>query len=230
MGNKKILLCDDDIIFMKNLKSKILNLSFNNFKIDIVTDNTFSFENSYDVYFLDINMPAVTGFELAKEIHKYYPEALLIFLTFHEEFCMKGYEYKAYRFISKYHLEEMLPKVIYDLRNHFRDLEQYINVKEDNHVILLPIRDIELIISEGNYLNFFKGKKGFLKRMKVKDFISQYTMENFIYTGRGILVNMRHVKRYHVESDEVIMDSGIHVNIGKKYKEQFKKQYIKRDF
>ena len=43
-----------------------------------------------DVYFLDVEMPGMNGFELAEKIREHSPEACLIFLTSHTELAMEG--------------------------------------------------------------------------------------------------------------------------------------------
>lgn len=228
MGIKTVLLCDDDLLFAEDMKIRISELFGDRFDMYTATDETFSIHEQYDIYFLDIDMPTVSGFTLATEIHERYPDALLIFLTSHEEFSMDGYEYRAFRFISKKRLDEMLPRVVRDVKEYYRRLEQYTTVKDNGITIPLLIHEIDMIISEGNYMNIYHGSECYRKRIKVKKFLMQYAEELFIHVERGILVNMRNVKRFDMENMEVYMKSGRHTKVGKKYKEEFLIHYMQR--
>lgn len=92
------------------------------YEIQTETDQSFNIDAQFDIYFLDIDMPGISGFDLAEKIHNRYPEALIVFLTTHEELSMEGYQYQAFRFISKLRLDSMLPRVLKALKEYF---EQY---------------------------------------------------------------------------------------------------------
>lgn len=59
-----------------------------------------------DLYFLDIEMPEMNGFELAKFMRKEAPSSMLVFLTSHLEYAVEGYEVQAFGYIPKNLLSE----------------------------------------------------------------------------------------------------------------------------
>ena len=48
-------------------------------------------EKKYDLIFLDIDMPDITGIDLAKEIRKSDSETTIVFVSFHENFVFEAY-------------------------------------------------------------------------------------------------------------------------------------------
>lgn len=66
----------------------------------------------WDLYFLDIEMPEMDGFELAGKIRKEAPEAYLVFLTSHEELAAEGYNYKELSYIPKSLLEDNMDRTL----------------------------------------------------------------------------------------------------------------------
>lgn len=62
---------------------------------------------SFDVIFLDIRMPELDGFTLAKNLKQIAPNTLIIFLTDTMEYTVQGYEV-AFRYIPKSRLSDML--------------------------------------------------------------------------------------------------------------------------
>ncbi|MEG1790576.1 MAG: LytTR family DNA-binding domain-containing protein [Oscillospiraceae bacterium] len=56
---------------------------------------------SYDLYLLDVIMPAVSGMETAKEIRGFDRDAAIVFLTSSPEFAVESYQYKAQDYLLK---------------------------------------------------------------------------------------------------------------------------------
>lgn len=54
-----------------------------------------------DLVFLDIEMGAVSGFDLARHIQSVYPKILIVFLTGHVDFALDGYEFNPLDFLIK---------------------------------------------------------------------------------------------------------------------------------
>ena len=61
----------------------------------------FTNHKSYQIYFLDILMPGITGIEAAKEIRKLDKSAHIIFLTSSSEYALDGYAVRAYDYLQK---------------------------------------------------------------------------------------------------------------------------------
>ena len=229
MGKRKLLLCDDELSYAEDIKKMIDDLYPVLYEIQTETDQSFNIDPQFDIYFLDIDMPSISGFDLAEKIHIRYPEALIVFLTTHEELSMEGYQYQAFRFISKLRLDSMLPRVLKALKEYFEQYDQMIYVKDENDATVpLLIKDITCLLAKGNYTDFNTEKNVFSKRIKVKEFLNSYKTEVFIPIERGLWVNMRHVKKYDPKTGVLFIQEGVHLTVTRKYKAEFLKQYIKR--
>lgn len=71
-----------------------------------VFDNAFLFlqdfkQGTYDIVFMDINMPGINGLDAAKEMRQIDGAISLIFVTAFAQFAIRGYEVDAYDFIVK---------------------------------------------------------------------------------------------------------------------------------
>jgi DNA-binding LytR/AlgR family response regulator len=80
-------------------------------------DNSITFLNdvctSYDIVFMDIEMPYMNGMQAAAEMRKINTETCLIFVTNMAQYAIKGYEVDAMDFI----LKRDHPKFCVNLRN-----------------------------------------------------------------------------------------------------------------
>ena len=87
----KIYVCDDNSSFLKIIENKInvciLESRFDDFDYDIILfDNPKTAirkinENQPDIIFLDIDMPEINGFNIAKKISENHKDTIIIFVT-----------------------------------------------------------------------------------------------------------------------------------------------------
>lgn len=98
----KIAICDDDLTELNRItafldeysKTNRLPLTCKTFCSSIELAST-AMQESYDLYLLDILMPALNGIELAREIRNFDRAADLIFLTSSPEYAVDSYTLKA---------------------------------------------------------------------------------------------------------------------------------------
>ncbi|MCB6603506.1 response regulator, partial [Erysipelatoclostridium ramosum] len=79
---------DDHLDSAQLVKEDIQNLYPDLFAITIMNDEQIKKDIltvQYDLYILDIEMPAISGFDVAKILHNRQEEALIVFLTTHQE-------------------------------------------------------------------------------------------------------------------------------------------------
>ena len=59
------------------------------------------YRGDYDIVFMDIDMPVISGMNTAHSLREIDPHVLLIFVTALARFALNGYEVDAYDFIIK---------------------------------------------------------------------------------------------------------------------------------
>ena len=68
-----------------------------------------SIDNRYNIVILDIDMPKMDGFEVAKKIKVQSPNTLILFYTAHEQYVFKSFEFQPFRYIRKEMAKDELP-------------------------------------------------------------------------------------------------------------------------
>lgn len=76
---------------------------------DITEDGFF-----YDLLLLDIEMPGVTGMDLAGKIKPFLPNIKVIFITSHMEYAIDAFELSIFRYVPKNDLEKRLKIAVAD--------------------------------------------------------------------------------------------------------------------
>lgn len=116
----KAAVCDDEKIFTKKFVLMIKeffdthNIQINVSVFDSGTDFILN-RAKYDILFLDINIPDVGGFEIAKQITDRDRKTLIIFVTEHDELVYSSLKFRPFRFIRKRRLQEELADVLRDV-------------------------------------------------------------------------------------------------------------------
>jgi len=110
--NIKILVCDDDETLCYLLKEQLIEEGF---WVETVYDGKYAIENlkkkSYDILLLDLQMKEVSGEEVLRYAHDYYPALNVIMMTAKSEtrIAIEMIKMGAYDFIPKpYDFEELL--------------------------------------------------------------------------------------------------------------------------
>ena len=115
----KILIADDHPLIGKGL---ILDLEelVPEAKIAVTTKSTevlrLNAEHHFDIIFMDIDMPEISGIELARKILAAYPRTNIIYITGHEEYALESYETSASAFLLKPITKEKLQNTLANLR------------------------------------------------------------------------------------------------------------------
>lgn len=97
----------------------------------------------FDLLLLDIEMPGLSGMELAKRVHELLPDALMIFVTAHYKYAVDAYELHIFRYIPKNQLKERLPHALKDAVSllEIQNTDSYI-ISSQNRLERIPYKEI----------------------------------------------------------------------------------------
>ncbi len=154
----KILLLEDDEILSQTLKELLEDRGYQtliakngNAALDI------SFENSFDLYLLDVNVPFLNGFDFLKELRDSGDKTPAFFITALRdiESLSKGFNSGADDYIKKpFDFDELLIRIdaklnIKDSKIKYKDIEfntDDFTIKKDNKILKLPQIDKEIFL------------------------------------------------------------------------------------
>lgn len=232
-----ICICDDDKSFCDELYSKIYHLlTFNDygdidFSINVFYDSKNLVEHladrSIDILFLDISMPEIDGFDIAKLCYEQFQETKIIFVSDYEERVYYSLRFNPFRFLCKKNYVNNLSEALNSaILTHLKSQNQLM-IKTDNKYISIRISKIAFAEKEKetNYLILHCGKNTYRFRANVTDFLSLVAMHPFVKINSGCVVNMEHISS--VENGYVILSDGAKLGISRRQKCDVKTAYIK---
>ncbi len=154
----KILLLEDDEILSQTLKELLEN---QNYEVMIAKNGNIaldlSFENSFDLYLLDVNVPFLNGFDFLKELRDSGDKTPAFFITALRdlESLSKGFDSGADDYIKKpFDFDELLIRVsaklnIKDSKITYGNIEfdtDDFTIKKDGEIIKLPQIDKDIFL------------------------------------------------------------------------------------
>lgn len=211
---KKIAVCDDDNKILNNI-AEIIKRAFAKYNIEneVAVYNTGNEllgehrEEAFDVIFLDIDMPKVSGFDVAKKLREQFDKCQIIFVTSYSELVYKSFDFQPFNFIQKNSntITSDIEKVVSKLVRFFKQNESICLKDEFERKVYVPVRDILYIRSNGHYVYYkIKGKEEEYKsRQTMKECVCKFINLDFVQTHRQYLVNLRYLESIDSIKNEI---------------------------
>lgn len=185
-------------------------------------------ENNPDVVFLDIDMPGLSGMQLA-EMFGEDRDFEIIFITGHQEHASKAFRVKALDFLMKPVSPRELDEALYRLRSALESRKKPLNIT-DNRIALPMLNGLELV--DTNEVLVLEAERAYTsiklkngdsklvsKRLKLfEDLLND--RPNYKRVHRSYLVNMNEVNRYAKAESLLILNGGVEVPVSKDHKEE----------
>ena len=99
------VIIDDNKKELNTIESALSTLTYGT-EYSLLIDSFFSFtqldlEEKYNLYILDIDMPDISGFQIARKIYDRYPDATIVFCTNHDDLVFDSFKLDAFYFVRK---------------------------------------------------------------------------------------------------------------------------------
>ncbi|WP_313164719.1 LytTR family DNA-binding domain-containing protein [Sedimentibacter sp.] len=220
MNRYFIAVCDDEEFALSQISGAVkkefeksgMNVDitvFNEPKLLLELNRT----SSFDVIFLDIDMPDLDGIETARIIKNQNPKSLIIFVTGKDELVYKSFEVHPFGFIRKFKLKEEISSIVEDIIKELSRNDYMLNFKIEGIHYKLLIDEIAYIESKGNYI-IINTTDGLT--YKYKDSINKKEIElseqGFVRTHEKYLVNLKYIFKINKSSVTVIQNYDIPVS------------------
>jgi len=182
-----------------------------------------------DLVILDIDMPGISGIELAREIHQKTDK--LIFTTAHSKYGYEAFEVDADAYLLKpYSLSKFLSTIQKLFPKQKAALEEaagkdrnylFIKSKEDNNkLIRIKLEDIIAVESKLNYVSIYTKERTVTTYISLTEIAKKLLVfEGFIQFQRSFLVAENYID--YVEGNSIAMINGIKITVGEYYRKYF---------
>ena len=219
----RIAICDDkecDALAAKKVIRNTLNNLNQEAEIEYylnakeIQDKLLKRKEPLDLLILDIDMPDISGLDLAEKLRANNLKLLIIFLSNHEEFVFKAIEFQPFRYIRKTKLETEMPIAI-------QSAVKIIKINSDKQIIInTDYGEMKIMVSDIMYFEtemrkvavFLKNGKKLIVNKNITEMQDHIQNEKLIMIHRSCVVNVDHVHNIHdyavtLDNDETLIVS-----------------------
>lgn len=161
-------------------------------------------ESDYDILLLDIEMGAMDGVTMAKQLRQSNDTVQIIFITGYSDYIAEGYEVAALHYLMKPVREEKLRSVLGRAVEKLSKNEKILHFEIGGEMVRVPIYQIRYADVSGNYVTVHA-----LSDVTVKMTLGELEKqldERFYRVGRSSLVNLTEISR--VTREQIKLSDG----------------------
>ena len=250
----RVLIVDDEPLARRRIKSLLAH----DFNVDVIGEcsdghkavSSIS-ELTPDLVFLDVQMPAMDGFEVIRTIG---PERMptVIFVTAYDQYALKAFEVNAIdyllkpfdrkrfqktlerakamiRGLQKGDVNHQLLSLLGDLRREQETPDRFI-IKSEGRVVFIRVEEIDWMRTVGNYVRLQVGRDSHLMRETMSGMEAKLDPDRFMRIHRSIIVNLDRVKEVQPWAKGeyvVIMRDGTRLIMSRRYRERLNERLNK---
>ena len=231
----KIAICDDQKECNDKLKSMLKSYfkrkHIDNYQIVEYTSGAdlseTYFPSKYDLIFLDVQMPVLSGDKTAEQIRNQDLSVDIIFVTNMKDQPLIGYNYNAKGFLFKEVSQEQIDQLMDRLLGEMRrsdDIGVYpVKQKFDKGTVHLRLSDVLYFESHDKDIFALTNDDKFEFHGQLSNIEKDLTGKGFLRINRSLLVNVSYV--FKDFKDYLVLTTGESLPISKGYKDSVQKAF-----
>lgn len=194
-----------------------------------------------DLIFLDISMPGKDGFNLLESIERI--RFRIIFVSAHDEYCLRAFKFSAVDYILKPVSEEELVAAVKKaehgilqdqvletgIRTLIHNMKPQVN-RQDKKLCLttlagfqvVPLSAIVYCEADGPYTNIHLTDRKICVSRPLADYESLLSDDDFLRVHKSFIINLHHTVEYRRgEGGVVILTNGVEIDVSRRRKDIF---------
>ncbi len=223
----KITVCDDENKIVEEITS-FIKKDFPSSEVSAYSDGESflaSSEERPEVLLLDIDMPGISGMEVAATLTREKVQTLIVFVTAHDELVYDSFKYHPFAFVRKKFLEKELKTVLTDCEKQLVSRNKNFVFQNASKLVTLAQSDILYFEGQANYLAIHTISDEYKMRSTMTGVEKELEDSDFLRIHKGFLVNLEHIRV--LKTEELELDNGTVLPIGKSYSEAAKKSILR---
>ena len=195
----RFAICDDEVDSIAAIVNYFQNREDINCEITEFTDGNIlakSYQKDrFDVLFLDLEMPEISGIEIAEAIRKVDDWIIIVFVTSHSQYMKECFKCLPLGFVEKDRLEEDLDHVMKDVLTRLKQKRQTYCFKDNKEYVKLYCDEIIYFEKINHYVEIHTKTECFRQRITLADLEKVVPKYQLFRISRGFLVNLDYIKK-----------------------------------
>jgi DNA-binding LytR/AlgR family response regulator len=169
-----------------------------------------------DAAFLDIHMPGLSGFDLARALQRFERAPALVFVTADEEGALEAFDLAAVDYLLKPVRTERLQRSITRIVDTLKpgaapaatQQPETIAVTLGGTTRMIRRDDVRYVQAQGDYARLHTEEASYLVRVPMSDLERQWADAGFVRVHRSYLVALGHVTRVRLGGEHASVTVG----------------------
>ena len=210
----KVAVCDDNREFCEKERTTIKDVFKQYFQgedcqVDIYNDgqtiiSNYS-DNAYDMVFLDLELGDENGFDIAEQIVLMNNDAIIIFVTSHENLVYEAFRFRPLGYIVKDRFDSEL-----ELGGEKFYVDRVVSIATQKRKICVKILKGEISLADS-----------------YSKHVAELEKYGFVQSSKGVLINMKYIKCIDEDNDVFVMYNNERVPISRRRKKDVIEEYRK---
>jgi DNA-binding LytR/AlgR family response regulator len=184
-----------------------------------------------DAVFLDIQMPGLTGIELAQVLSRFRSPPAAVFVTAHEQHAVDAFDLQAVDYVLKPVREDRLAEAVRRVLSANRagkDVEQ-VPVERAGVTRFVPISQIRYVEAEGDYARLHVGDEAYLVRVPLTQLEHDWAESGFVRIHRSLLIATAYVEEVRVDGGRcTVLMGGEELQVSRRHTRELRDLLVRR--
>jgi DNA-binding LytR/AlgR family response regulator len=194
-------------------------------------------EHDVDVVFLDIQMPGLTGLELAQVLARFRTPPPIVFVTAHEEHAVDAFDLQAVDYVLKPvradRLAEAVRRVVEGGERSAPSQDSQVPVERGGVIRFLNRSDITHVVAQGDYARLHTAEGSHLVRTPLSTLEEEWASAGFVRIHRSLLVSLAHVREVRTDAGRCLVrvdgpPGGIELVVSRRHTRELRDLLLRR--
>lgn len=199
-----VKICDDDEMVIERLREMILRIlkKYGYHCICRTYASGLAFldemEEEADLIFLDVEMPEISGFDIAQKLVEQQKNKKLVFITGHDNCVFPALDYYPFSYLRKSRMkEEKVEEVICQFLNQKTKTEKVFRITAGSKSLVMPLLEIARITHWNHQITIHcaDGTEEHV-RGSIKKCEEQLDATWFFKANSGTIINLKYYRRF----------------------------------
>jgi len=187
-----------------------------------------------DAVFLDIQMPGLTGLELAQVLSRFRTPPAIVFVTAHDEHAVDAFEVRAVDYVLKPvradRLAEAVRRVVEGGGDHASGQDLDVPVERGGVTRIVRRSDITHVEAQGDYARLHTAEGSHLMRTPLTQLEGEWAPAGFVRIHRSLLVALAHVAELRMDGGRcsVRLSDGTELGVSRRQTRELRDLYLRR--
>lgn len=198
-----VLICDDNETIINQVNTLLSDWSELH-KVDFCINSKTSAElvleenRTYDIAFIDIELPGISGLDLAAELKKSNPDIIVIVITSHQSYLDSAMKIRVFRYLSKPIEITRFNANLLDAVEEYRNISKTVIISEKNNVFYLKTKDILFIENRKNGSIIVTKDREIKTNKKPSEWMQIINQPRcFVCSHKSFIVNLQNITSFN---------------------------------